>query len=215
MPDANENQKTENQKAESQTGKQVNGDEKPKENQGQDEDHSVNVDDVIDENSEPITPSRELLESLKEIASFDIGADAIQHVEFEDSKKRYWNQLRRVKWPDKFDAIVEKATEKAMNEAKSQVMRISPSCKGWASNTYLLDKGGFMSPSMPTVIIPLIKPSDDPATIRFKDGTGPVVWETKLYLLKKADGFLLQTLTVRCEGSFVTSEVEESLVNVD
>lgn len=53
-----------------------------------------------------------------------------------------------------------------------------------------------MSPSMPTVIIPLIKPSDGPATIRFKDGTGPVVWETKLYLLKKADGFLLQSGTL-------------------
>lgn len=51
MPDANENQKTENQKAESQTEKQVNGDEKPEENQDQDEDHSVNVDEVIDENS--------------------------------------------------------------------------------------------------------------------------------------------------------------------
>ncbi|KAK8010342.1 hypothetical protein PG990_009307 [Apiospora arundinis] len=51
MPDANENQKTENQNAESQTGKQVNGDEKPEENQDRGEDHLVNVDEVIDENS--------------------------------------------------------------------------------------------------------------------------------------------------------------------
>lgn len=66
---------------------------------------------------EAITPSKELLDSLQEIASFDISTDAIQNVEFEDSKKRHWNQLRRVKWPAKFDAIVEKATEKAMDEA--------------------------------------------------------------------------------------------------
>ncbi|KAK8092139.1 uncharacterized protein PG998_015152 [Apiospora kogelbergensis] len=70
---------------------------------------------------DPITPSKELLESLQKIASFDISADAIQDVEIENPKKRLWNQLRRVTWPAEFDDYVQKATEKAMDEATKEV----------------------------------------------------------------------------------------------
>ncbi|KAK8097343.1 hypothetical protein PG984_016482 [Apiospora sp. TS-2023a] len=197
MPDTNEDhEKEENQEAEN----HVNGGDKPEEpqeNQVTAEDFAVDIDEVMDKtrardhpfckypelllfvffptrfgsgSMKSFIPSAELLERLQRIASFDISPNAIQKVGFEDPEKQQWNDMYRVTWPASFQGFVQETTRKAMDEA---IKEISPTSIGWASNTYQLRKGAVTSKNRVTLIVPLVKPSDDSAEILFKGGEGP------------------------------------------
>ncbi|KAK8116372.1 hypothetical protein PG984_007245 [Apiospora sp. TS-2023a] len=166
MPYTNEyHEKEENQEAEN----HVNGDDKPEEpqeNRVTAEDFAVDIDEVMDKDR------AELLERLQSIASFDISPNAIQKVEFEDPEKQEWNDMYRVTWPASFQGFVQETTRKAMDEA---IKEISPTSIGWASNTYQLRKGAVTSKNRVTLIVPLVKPSDDSAQILFKGEKDPVM----------------------------------------
>ncbi|KAI1382596.1 uncharacterized protein F4822DRAFT_104270 [Hypoxylon trugodes] len=91
-----------------------------------------------------VNPSPELVKLLARISQLSLDDATITKVELKSKDGRPAKmQVSRIDWPSEHNAIVEQATQKAVDETKAQIKLLAPQCQEWFANTLLLEEGSL------------------------------------------------------------------------